>query len=221
MHKVWKTFLQILFPESCIGCSQTGTLLCKNCLISIPIYESSKERLLSLYIYPCFDFRTTIIKKIIWRFKYNNSRGIALLLSSALLENLNSLYAELYQVHGVKKIYLIPIPLDSNRLKSRGYNQAEELVKAIIKVDNLLLYTPLYKALYKKTTRVAQVKTKNRKQRLENIAGSMYVGVRQSVLNLDIVLVDDVVTTGATLTEARKVLLGAGARSVHAITIAH
>ncbi|MCF7843734.1 hypothetical protein K9M47_02450 [Candidatus Gracilibacteria bacterium] len=98
----------------------------------------------------------------------------------------------------------------------RGYNQAELISLSLSKQCSL---PTISNTLIRTSSPKRQVTTKTRGERLKNQHNSFKV--IKDVTGLNIVLVDDVTTTGATLSEARSVLLKAGARSVKAVTIAH
>lgn len=97
----------------------------------------------------------------------------------------------------------------------RGYNHSEILAKKIAKHAGL----PYENLLYRQKFQIQQVKTRSKSERLKNQRNAF--NLRGNVTNKDIILIDDVTTTGATLLEARTLLLKNGARSVLAYTIAH
>ena len=101
----------------------------------------------------------------------------------------------------------------------RGYNQSEYLAKAILQSDSArgLIYAPQWLVKVKDTPR--QSHSQSREERVKNLAGSFEAD--QRVEGKYVILIDDVVTTGSTLSEARKTLLEASARDVFGFTIAH
>lgn len=111
---------------------------------------------------------------------------------------------------------LIPIPMPQLRKYLRGYNQAEYIAKILGETLNLVVRDDILKRT--RTTK-RQVMTKTKQERLSNQKKTF--SVTQDVRDLDIILVDDVTTTGATISEARKTLLAHGAKSVFAVTLAH
>lgn len=116
---------------------------------------------------------------------------------------------------------LIPIPLAPKRFKERGFNQAELLCRKLLENDqgqNLELLTGV---LTKPKDTLHQASIKDRGERLRNLSGSFTIKDAEKIAGRNIILIDDVVTTGATLSEARKILKQAGARKVIAFTIAH
>ena len=114
---------------------------------------------------------------------------------------------------------MIPIPLSNERRKERGFNQNELLIKEVLAINNNIGFS--FDSIAKIKNTVAQSSIKNRRKRMENLKGCFVVINPKFVCGKNIILVDDVVTTGSTLREARAVLLSAGARHVFAIAIAH
>ena len=101
----------------------------------------------------------------------------------------------------------------------RGYNQAAHIAATITKVTGTPTCTDI---LVRVTKKKNQVKTRDRGERLQNQKGAFKVLCTDlSLETKTIIVVDDVTTTGATLQEARKVLLVAGAKKVQALTLAH
>ncbi len=116
---------------------------------------------------------------------------------------------------------LVPIPLSRERIKERGYNQTEKIAEALSTMADSASFTLETKALIKIRHTQPQMSVSDKKKRLEHLTGAFSVPNPSLVIGRDIVLIDDVTTTGATITEARKTLLRAGARQVTAYVIAH
>lgn len=119
---------------------------------------------------------------------------------------------------------LIPIPLSKKRLCERGYNQAELICKELIKINNLRHGVDIKlenKVLIKPKETKHQAKIENRGERLLNIVGSFDIQNAELIKNRNIILIDDITTTGATLSEAKKVLKHFGARKIIAFAVAH
>lgn len=111
---------------------------------------------------------------------------------------------------------LVPIPMPSLRKYIRGYNQAEILAKEFGKQLHVPVDTTL---LARKNKNKRQVMTKSRSERIHNQRNSFTL--IRTIVPKKIILIDDVTTTGATLMEARTLLLQQGADEVKALTIAH
>ncbi len=111
---------------------------------------------------------------------------------------------------------ILPIPLDFLRLRMRGFNQAVVLAGEISKVQDL----PMVLDLLVRTKRVRPQVGLKGKERLRNIRGSFSVTKREPVEGRRILLVDDVLTTGATANECAHVLKKEGAESVRLLALA-
>ncbi len=209
--------LNIFFPNSCIECGKHGVLLCAQCTTNIPRAPQPKEP----YIRALFAYHSPIIKKAIWKFKYKNTRGFATIFAPALQNEIIETLVEHLHISEKEKPLLIPIPLHRKRLTERGYNQSELLTRAIMKLSDVPLFEAAPDALVRTRATKPQARNDNKKERLENLRGAFSVLDTGCVRGRVVILVDDVTTTGATLSEARKALLLAGARDVIAFTLAH
>jgi ComF family protein len=118
-----------------------------------------------------------------------------------------------------KQSLLVPIPLHSSRQKLRGFNQAEIIARVVSKRVDIPVRTDILKRIRKT---VPQVDTKSREERLSNMIGAFVVDkkILLSARQNDIVLVDDVYTTGATMQAACEAIKRAGAKVVWGLTIA-
>jgi ComF family protein len=160
------------------------------------------------------------MRKVLWALKYRNKKILAKPLGRALYDRLLEELEEQKTFKGFSEPILIPIPMSKKRLKERGYNQSELLCKELFLLgsDTFTLDTDV---LHKQKETPRQATIKDRKKRLKNLHNSFSVVHSEKIMNKNILLVDDITTTGATLYEAIKVLKKAGAHKVIAITIAH
>lgn len=151
------------------------------------------------------------LKRLVYRLKYYNDRSVALDLA-LLLQGAWSLLRE--ELDG-RAVVLVPVPLHKQRQSVRGFNQAELLTRRLAKTLGLRVDS---RALLRIKETSAQPGL-GRAERLSNLKGAFRCE-RRRVDNLTIVLVDDVCTSGATLTEAARAILSSGAREVLALTVA-
>lgn len=148
---------------------------------------------------------TTVIQNL----KYFNGKYLA--------PNLSSFLVDEFVLSGWKVDLVIPIPLNKNRLKQRGFNQAELLCCKFKDVLNLNVDTTSFERVVDTPTQTQLTK----KQREKNLKNAFKVTNKNTIKNKSILLIDDVFTTGSTMEEASKILLNGGAKQVYALTLAH
>ena len=105
---------------------------------------------------------------------------------------------------------LVPVPLHVSRLRSRLYNQSAELARGIALRTRL----PVSVDIVRRTRPVLQKGAQSRAARLRQMRGSFQINDKERVMGISIILVDDVMTTGATLRECAIALKRAGARKI-------
>jgi competence protein ComFC len=218
------TILDIIFPVKCISCGKSGVDLCLNCLGDAPGAERESAR----WIFPLYDYRHPSIKKSLWLLKYKGKRRLANIFAEVIYDKILEELSELSVMENFKNIVLIPIPLAPRRYRERGFNQAELICRELIKINNIRDSVNIKlenNILIKPKDTEHQARIKDRRVRLKNLSGSFAVknteeNIRK-IKNRNIILIDDITTTGATLTEAKKVLKKSGARKVIAFTVAH
>lgn len=211
-----KDILQILFPIRCKGCKKEWTTnLCADCAVDVPLLlNNSRDFTISAY-----SFRDPLLKEIIWDFKYKNKKNILDELFPYINDILMDELEDRHVFNNFQQPILVPIPLHTERQKERGYNQAEIIAYEIFMQNGSVFeYSPDNLIRVKNT--VPQARLKNKMNRQKNITDAFEVVDKSLFHNRNIILVDDVTTTGATLREAKKTLRKAGARNVIAFTIA-
>ena len=171
------------------------------------------------WIHPLFHYKDNRVRAIVWELKYKENLKPLELIGQILYEEIIALISDVVLFQSDAKFLLVPIPISLERRIERGYNQSEHLAKAILPYDSerLLLYAPQW--LEKPKDTAPQSHTASRVERLTNLSGCF--SAESQAAGYYVILIDDVTTTGATLSEARATLLSAGARDVFAFTIAH
>ena len=210
--------LTLLFPERCIGCSKTGNALCAICERTITI----RPRALGTTTAVLFDYKNPLTKKALWALKYHRRRSLGKYFGIALYREF---FKELARGKGAKKedIVLIPIPTGKRALAIRGYNHAGVIATAIAetaKKDGLLLCVES-NVLFKKRENDRQVETSTKEGREKNVTHAFGVRYGERITGKTVILVDDVVTTGATVAEARRALRNSKPKRILAIAVAH
>ena len=211
------TILNIIFPVNCISCNEKGCLLCSKCILLSP----HAERESADWIFPIFDYRHPPIKKAIWSLKYKNKKGLATIFAEVMYSRILEELADYKAFENFNEPLLVPIPLAPKRTRERGFNQSILICEALIKLDKNVNFELAKNILIKPKDTNHQAQIENRNKRLKNIIGSFVVIHPEFVVGHNIILIDDVTTTGATLSEAKKILKQAGAKKIIAFTVAH
>jgi ComF family protein len=210
-----------LFPQKCLACGKEGFAFCGTCRGQIPLETSPIcDDVISVWSYD-----DPMLQKALWHLKYRGKKELARDLAESMYDKIiepiaeNDLFADPCGIM-IEKYLVVPIPLHKKRRKERGYNQSELLARELVRLD-LSLFSLENKVLMKTKETRSQVCVKNRAERLRNIRGSFCVRNAEKIKGKNILVVDDVTTTGATLAEAKKVLQKSGAKSVMCVTLAH
>ena len=231
--KLKNLVLDILFPPICLSCEQNlledekADDLCDKCLSKITIHTTlfcsiCKNRLPenkkichknNAYLLGAITDYNYEIKNIIHYLKYKKWRR----LSSVIKKILNQYLDKLNLKNKTKNYIIIPIPLHKNRLKERGFNQSEIISKIISEKLNLNIKNNILTRL--KETK-PQAELKNWEERKENLKNSFSINNSEEIKNKNIILIDDVYTSGSTINEAVKSLRGAGAKKIITFVVA-
>jgi len=211
------TILNLIFPVSCLSCGRAGADLCAECLLASP----GAERECAEWIFPLFDYRHPKVKDALWLLKYKGRKRLARVFAEVLYGRMLEELSDLGVMENFREALLVPIPLSGSRLRERGFNQALLLCEHLVALDNNQNFRLEKNVLIKPKETEHQAKIEDRQKRLKNIVGSFSVKNLELIKKKNIILIDDITTTGATLHEAKKVLRAAGARKVVAFTVAH
>jgi len=221
----------ILFPKFCVGCKKIGTYLCIKCRKKlIPInrdvciycnkyskYGLTHEfckRKYGLDGAISFFHYNLILKKVISAVKYQLAVDVWKDFKKELSSDL--LYKLAFFSKNKHKFFIQPIPLYKKSLKLRGFNQTEIISKFL----STYLDIPIINKLIKVKETNSQASLRKGYERYKNIKDSFAVIKNNETDRRNIILVDDILTTGSTLKEASKTLKENDFISVYAITIA-
>jgi competence protein ComFC len=190
----------------CAKCSEpfpgaiTQTFSCANC----------EHRLLHFECAVAAYRSRGLVRKLVHEFKYARQRHLRYPVAGWLRETLGD-----PRLHGRHFDVIVPVPLHPARERERGFNQAMLLAELLAPAVTAPLRPVLERTRYT-TTQTAY----DRAERMENLHGAFRLRKNQDVRDLRVLLIDDVLTTGSTLSECARVLRAAGAVSVHAATAA-
>jgi competence protein ComFC len=190
----------------CATCSEpfdgeiTQTFSCANCAHRVLHFECAVAA-----------FRSRgVVRQIMHGFKYGQQIHLRHPIADWLAETLRD-----PRLDGRRFDLVVPVPLHPTRKRERGFNQAELLAELLCARSGLVLRPVLDRIRYT-TTQTAF----DRAERMENLHNAFRLRKKADVRGLRVLLIDDVLTTGSTLSECARVLRAGGAHSVHAATAA-
>ncbi len=166
------------------------------------------------------------LRELIHLLKYNGVRPAANVLGRMLAEALTALEPDFEQallernMFDQAAILVIPVPLYRSKRRQRGFNQAELIARAALKLSASRMRLQLACDILLRTRDTPSQIGLTSHQRRENLRGAFAVPRAAEVTGRDVLLVDDVYTTGTTATECARVLRRAGARQVWVATVA-
>ena len=211
--------LDLALPASCAGCGREGDALCRDCRPALDVRLAAKPGVpigLPADLPPpllqlewCAPF-TGVTRRALHALKYDGERRLAPVLGAAV--------ARRWARAGAAGDALVPVPASPDRVRERGYDQA-----ALIATDaGRRLGLPVLHVMERTRATTAQFDL-DRAARATNLVDAFRVGsadARLSIAGRWLVLVDDVVTTGATLAACATALTDAGALAVSAVAVA-
>lgn len=164
-----------------------------------------------------FNYKTTLCRQAIWEIKYRANRKLIQDFSLILYEYIIEELADLETFNNFRNIILVPIPSSKNRQREKGFNQCVLIARELIRIDRQRKEKNFYlleNFLLKKVDTPHQTKVSNRKKRLENLKNTFLVNLevlpKGEISNYSFIIIDDVITTGATMRESFCTLQTAG-----------
>ena len=238
LEKIKEIIIEIIFPAKCLNCEKQGDFLCKDCLFLIETIEQKychickkrkpdtvfqcakckhKTSLFHLFFATTYNEKRedVLVKKLIHYFKYE-----------PLIRQLSSIFSNLIIAHfkiiGLNKNFfkdfiIIPIPLYIKREKWRGFNQAEEIAKHL---SSQLKIPFIKKTLIRIKNTKPQTETENREERQNNLKGAFKCLNYNLIKGKNVLLIDDIYTSGSTMEEAARTLKKDGAKKIWGCVVA-
>ena len=231
--KYYDLALDLVFPRRCPVCDHTmdtGDVIHPWCRAEIPYVKSpfclkcgrplAEEHADEEYCGDCkkrihyFTMNRSMMHyqpmaESFYRFKYSKRREYAFFFGKEMARYLGP------QIRMWNVDALVPVPIHWKRKDTRGYNQAEEIAKVLGRELNL----PVETRILKRVKNTVPLKLLGDAERKENLKKAFNIGV-SSVKLKQVILVDDIYTTGSTLDACAKVLLDAGAQRVYCVCVA-
>jgi ComF family protein len=233
--ELFQAAVSLLYPATCTICRQhlrAGEYLCDACEAKIarivpPFCETCSEPFDGSIntAFTCancahraihFDAAVAayrgrgIVRDVIHQFKYNRQIHLRHVVARWLCAALDD-----ERLRNIQFDLIVPVPLHPARQRERGFNQASVLAE-LLSAQTSIPCKPLLKRMRYTTTQTAL----DRSERMKNLHNAFRLRKNADVRGLRVLLIDDVLTTGSTLSECARILKRAGATSVHAATAA-
>ena len=230
--KMKNLILDILCPPICLHCRKTLTAnqyLCETCLNSIQLNTSlfcpvCRLRLAenkkicghaNYLLGAAGNYHDPVLRNLIHYFKYKSFKNLSLILGEIIINYLKLLNLETYKL---SNFIIVPIPLHRFKERQRGFNQSKLLANNIAEYFNLETVDALKRI---KNTK-PQAQFKNSEQRIKNVKDCFTIKepLISAIKNKNILLIDDVFTTGTTINEAIRILKQNSAKKIIALVAA-
>lgn len=214
---LWEKIESILFPPLCYICGKRGkNIICERCtrklekLAKYKIEQHDAEiDYFSYHIY-LFDY-TGVIRKLLLDFKFHDKAYLCEIFVKFLLKNEKiGRFLKNYDI-------IIPVPIHKKRQKERGYNQSLLIARKWEKEETRI---SVEANVLLKVKHTKPQSTLSREERIENAKQVYEIQNAEKIKEKDIILLDDIYTTGSTVRECAKILKENGARSIVVVTIA-
>lgn len=227
-----EVILDILFPPICLTCGtrlptqEKNNHICVSCLAAIAInttltcplcgarmaeQKKTCHKDVPYRLAAATRYDDERVRRLIWELKYQKKTVASKPLASIATAHLASLPLNLSQ------FVIVPIPLHPSRERERGFNQSKLIAEIVASKFGLPIAVS---ALERNKHTKPQAETKDINARRENLAGAFAIKDAAAIAKKNILLVDDVFTSGATIGEAVKTLKSAGAQHIIALVVA-
>ena len=221
---IWEDFVSLVFPNVCIGCSRSlvrhERYLCTLCMASLPTtnYHLTADNPIhpKFALFHCVDFATAfmhfrkggVAQKILYEIKYRGNVQLGIALGTWLGESLRSDLKD-YDL-------IVPTPIHPRKMRKRGFNQSIAIGKGLSNAISVPLASDAVRRIKNTSTQT----NKSKVQRLQNVANMFEVDSETVLTGCSVIVLDDVITTGATLSYLCESLVHAGVDRIAVVAAA-
>jgi ComF family protein len=220
-------FIALIYPRNCVACGNSlykhEEQVCNFCYVHLP--KSNFHKQIKNPVDVLFYGRTNLllatsfylfqkkgnVQKILHAIKYKRNKDLAVLVGKWYAEDLKE------DPIISRADYIVPVPLHNQKLKQRGYNQSEEFGKGLSQG----LTIPLETKVLKRQQFTATQTKKSKYERWENVSDVFELTLPETFKHKHVVLVDDVITTGATIEACCRLLQQIEGVKISVLSIAY
>ncbi len=224
MKRMLKAGLDLLFPPHCAGCGIAGEMWCVDCQSKTqvihgrlcptcgkPLRQRGRCRSCALAPMPLTvrsyaKYKGPLVRALL-QLKYRPNRNLAALMAAWLIQ--------IYKRETWPVTLVVAVPLGKVRMRQRGYNQAGMIAREVAKA----LHLPYAPSVLKRVRETRSQVGLNASARFENVCGAFYSDPND-VADEVVLIIDDLYTTGATMSACAHALLQARAKSVYGMSVA-
>ena len=212
MFKSLKPLLQLIYPPSCLICAAAGSAICLRCksdwqqdvkvgqVVKTPLYFTK--------------FYNTDAAKIILSAKENGSQIAKDLLAHSIVNSLKKVIVDL-NLKG--EVSLVGIPSSSAAIRKRGRNHINDLANEVVKISKIFGIPLINFPILSISKKVKDQSNLNKLQRMQNLSGA-YLATSPETTFKNLIIIDDLITTGASIQEGIRALSVINLRPVAIIT---
>jgi ComF family protein len=219
------SLFDFILPRFCCSCrtklNSNQDTICSDCISKIQRSTASRlqreyerkfsdKKIISEFYSPFVFEKDKELQHAIHALKYNKNFQVGIFLGKVLADEIKK------NITTWNFDLIVPIPLHHLKKAERGYNQSFYIAKGVSKILNIKVSDRIVKRIKYTESQT----TMNISEREENIYGAFKVKLKNAISGKNILLIDDVITTGATISECGKILLEAGANKIYAASIA-
>ena len=217
MKSLLSSLLHLFYPHTCDGCgmelTHTEQILCLRCHKRLPftgyqlLHDNPVEKIfwgrvnIRHAMATCYYRKASFLQQLIYQFKYNQREDIATYFGQLMGQSLR----QSQWLHEID--HILPIPMHPSKIRQRGYNQAMVLASGVAATTQ----KTLSEGILTRNHQAPSQTSKGRLSRWQNVADSFSLQTNADLKDKHILLVDDVITTGATIEACSRLLVDAGA----------
>lgn len=217
---MFEGLLALIYKENCCicGCSKDNNILCKSCAKNVQMLSSfAHSKILGVEIYSAFIYKE-VIRELIHKLKFEHKKAVARVLGLYIFDFyekiLDNKSCSNINTIDLKNAVIVPIPTNKKNVQNRGYNNVYETAFWFAKIAKLKLRADL---LIKIRNTKPQFKL-DKEARKSNVRGCFQVNLK-NYNRETVILIDDIITTGATLFEAINAFQKVGINNIICITV--